>query len=288
MGLIQPSGPSWAYCTHNLPSSLTPTSLGASCTAGASHADGTAVEMLPALAHDVEYLRLAISVTATASDDNNALLDLLIDPAGGDSWAVLIEDLIAGGGAEVSAVSTALGGPGIHYDFPLWIPAGASLGIRARGARSSGSPVIKVAAFAFGGNRNPASWWCGQRVSSINAAPSTSNGGLHTAGSSTAFSSWADLGSPLGAACGALQYATGGQSAGAWSNGTGPQYQFEFGGAGQRIGPPLYRWLGTAENGFWLATGPIFQQLAAGTQLQVRGACIATAAAVGVMAYAVH
>ncbi len=58
MGLINAAGPSWAFCTHNLPSSVDAASLGTSCTSGVSNADGTAVTLLSALSHDVEYLRL--------------------------------------------------------------------------------------------------------------------------------------------------------------------------------------------------------------------------------------
>ena len=118
MGLIHPSGPSWAYCTHNLPADIDITTLGAVCTSGTSNADGTAVALFAsALAHDVEYLRLAISVDGPTSANNNILLTVLIDPAGGTDWSVLIPYLIAGALGDVSAAGSEPAAPAGHYDF---------------------------------------------------------------------------------------------------------------------------------------------------------------------------
>ncbi len=261
------------------------TSLGATCTPGVSNADGTAVALFSsALAHDAEYLRLAISVTAPASGNNDILMTVLIDPAGGTSWQTLIPYLMVGGLGDVSAAGGQPAAPSGVYDFPIWIPAGASVGVKARTAHTSAQPV-KVAAFAFGGNANPASWWCGQRVTALGIDAANSTGAAHTAGTSGAFSSWTDLGSALSAACGALQFGVNGAGNGFYSS---RDYQFEFGAGSERIGPPLFRDITSAETGWWLPTGPIFRKLATGTQLQVRAACSGAAQALGVAAYAVH
>ncbi len=286
MGLIQPSGPSWAYCTHNLPSDVDATDLGATCTPGTSNSDGTAVALFSsALAHDVEYLRLGLNVTAGLSANNDILLTVLIDPAGGTNWSTLIPDLVSGplGGVLLSGSSPA--GWAGAYDFPLWIPAGASLGVRARTAHTT-AQTIKVAAFALGGNRNPASWWCGQRVTAVGSNPSISAGTSHTPGASGAFSSWADLGSPLTFGCGALQWGVAGEGDSSYLQAS---YQFEFGVGAERIGPPLFRHLTSLEAGFWLPTGPVFRTLPAGAQLQVRGTCDGgSPQSLSVAAYAVH
>jgi hypothetical protein len=210
MGLIQPSGPSWAYCTHNLPTDIDVTALGTVCTPGTEDSDGTAVDLFgAALAHDVEYLRLAISATVPAASINDILLTVLVDPAGGTTWSVLIPFLIVGALGDVSTSGAAPAAPAGHYDFPIWIPAGATIGVQARTAHTV-AQSLKVAAFAHGGNRNPASWWCGQRVTAIGITEAESTGTQHTADASGSFSTWTDLGSTLTADCGALQFGVNG------------------------------------------------------------------------------
>jgi hypothetical protein len=285
MGLITPYGPDWAYCTHNLPSAIDASVVGVTCTSGTSNADGSAVALFSAaLAHDAEYLRLMISGAMPVSGNNDLLMDVLIDPAGGTSWTEFIPYLITGalGGTESSGNNPS--GPSARYDFPIWIPAGASLGIRARSAHSVASNLT-VAAFAFGGNANPASWWCGQRVTGVGINAASSTGTAHTAGNSNSFSSWANLGSPLPAAAGALQFAVNGPGGTFYSQNA---YQFEFGVGGARIGAPMFRVLTSNEVGWLLETGPILKKLPAGSQLQVRGSCSGTAQSLGVAAYAVH
>ena len=284
MGLINAAGPSWAFCTHNLPSSVDAASLGTSCTSGISNADGTAVTVLSALSHDVEYLRLLISATVPSSGNNDVLMSVLIDPSGGTSWSTFIPNLIVGALGDTSITGSSPAGPSGAYDFPLWIPAGASLGIQARSAHTSAA-VLKVAAFAKGGNARPASWWCGQRVTAIGINAASSTGQAHTAGNSGAFSSWTSLGSALAADCGALQWGVNGEGDPFYS---GVNYQFEFGAGSQRIDAPLFRSISSNECGWWAPTGPIFKRLKAGTQLQVRAACSGAAQSLGVAAYAVH
>jgi hypothetical protein len=291
MGLIRPNGPSWAYCSHNLPSTPSLTSVGTQVTPGTSNADGTAVTALSALAHDVEYLKIWIAGDGSASGLNtDILLNVLVDPAGGTSWSPLIPWLIAGTLSDSTAsLSTTPGGAG-HYDFPLWIPAGASIGLQARGAGAT-TIGLKVVLLAYGGNANPASWWCGQRVKDIGIVSASSTGTAHLAGASGSYSSWTDLGSALDDACGALQFAVNGEGDGTMTTGS---YQFELGADGERIGAPMFRLISSSENGWWVPTGPIFRKLAAGTQLQIRAKCNGAGGAgtapqnVGVAAWTVH
>jgi hypothetical protein len=290
MGLILPGGPDWAYYSHNLTATIATgaTTFGTQVASGTGSADGSAVTVLSALAHDCEYLRLTLgSATATAID-NNALMDILIDPAGGTSWSVLIPSLAVGGLAPITLNASGCRGASGGYDFPLWIPAGASIGARARNAGGT-LQTVSVYALARGGNANPASWWCGQRVSALGIDAGNSRGTSHTChATANTFSSWADLGSPLGAACGALQWAVMGTHtfSSSWA---AAQFEFEFGVGGSRLGSPLQRAITASENGWWFPTGPIFKRLPAGAQLQCRGkASINSTAALSVAAYTVH
>ncbi|NJM33986.1 MAG: hypothetical protein HC850_03930 [Rhodomicrobium sp.] len=151
--------------------------------------------------------------------------------------------------------------------------------------RPFGGATLKIVAYAKGGNANPASWWCGQRVSAIGINAASSTGTPHTGGNSGAFSSWTNFGSTLDADCGALQWGVNGEGDAVYA---AQNYQFEFGAGSQRIGAPMFRCLTAGENGWCVPTGPIFRKLRAGTQLQVRAACNGTAQAVGIAAYAVH
>ena len=286
MGLIYPSGPSWAHCSHNLTGTISTAGVvfGTQVASGVSNADGSAVSVLSALAHDVEYLQIVLgTVTASSGIDNNALMDILIDPAGGTSWSVLIPSLGVGG-LTAPVFGAAPVPPSGFYDFPIWIPAGASIGAQARCAAAS-LQTLSVMMRASGGNANPASWWCGQRVSAIGTDAANSRGTAHTSGASGSFSSWANFGSTLGAACGAVQWSVMGEANAAWATRT---YEFEFGVGSVRIGPPVNRSLTSGESGFWFPTGPIFKQLPAGTQFQCRAKSSGTALSPTVAAYAVH
>jgi hypothetical protein len=88
----------------------------------------------------------------------------------------LITDLNVGWSTVMVYNSGATIGVPLSFHFPLWIPSGASLGARIRFAHSSApSNPARVVAVVAGGNKNPASWWCGQKVETIgtfNAAAS--------------------------------------------------------------------------------------------------------------------
>lgn len=290
MGLILPGGPSWAYTSHSMPSTLftNTATFGVQVASGTGSADGSAVTLISALSHDAEYLRLALCTTKTSDIDNNCLMDILIDPAGGTSWSVLIPSLACTPLTNIQCASNSPIGPSGFYDFPIWIPAGASIGARARNAGGT-LQTLGVYAMAMGGNANPASWWCGQRVTAIGVDAANSRGSTHTPGASGAFSSWANFGSTLGEACGALQFAAMGEHTFGSTWGSGTQEEWQFGVGSVQIGPSIWRAVTSTENGWWVPTGPIFKRLAAGTQLMTRGKNSASSPpAKSICAYAVH
>jgi hypothetical protein len=353
-----PAGPCFAHWSDNLrltgdSGSSAPNDnnngFGTDITCGASSADGTAVTLLPALAHDCEYLWLGICGTGvTGGAANNSLMDLLIDPAGGTSWTSIIDDLLVG---HANGNSTYFTGSSssmpLEYHFPLWLPAGASIGARIR-MQNTGSPIAlptftRVMAQVCGGNKNPASWWCGQKVETVGTmVPSSSTGQMHTSGAPVAvtgaanngsglirltvssttgfttgdvhtvssiagtteangvwtitvidsthidlvastfsntytsggliskFSSWTNLGSATGARAGAAQWAVGGA---ATASEQGRAYDFQFGAGSTKIGPRVIKGTSTSEITASIFRGPIFCDIPAGTQLQIRGAC---------------
>src|SRR5690242_7803782 len=107
MGLIV-KPPSWGHCTTNLTG--TPSGSGAvgtSVIAGANNADTTQASLLANITHDVEYLVIGIRNYLISGGNGSCLLDILIDPAGGSSWAAapLINDLLVGEMANVGGVT---------------------------------------------------------------------------------------------------------------------------------------------------------------------------------------
>lgn len=284
MGLIHPSPPSWAHCSHNLPPTPSGTIFGTQITAGASNAKGSVAALLgAALTHDVELIYIGLHSFRVSGSDGNALLDIMIDKAGGTSWEVLIPNLLAGW-TNAGNLNNGVP-PGRNYYFPLWIPAGASLGARAQtslGATLDGRVLI----YALGGNKNPASWWAGQSVEAIGVNAGTSRGQDHTAGNSGSLSSWANLGSALTRDCGAVQWAAQGE--GDTTADPTVTHQFNFGVGSVRIGPPLVTGMAFTESASCMPTLPIFHALPAGTQLQVQGTCSGTAQAIDVAAYCVN
>jgi hypothetical protein len=294
MALIHPCGPSFAHWTDNLGDFSGGTSYGTQCDAGlngGTPADASPATLLSALSHDCEYLILGFSGFGRNGFDTATLLDILYDPAGGTSWTELISDLLVGmlGSTVDMAPAAGASGTPLTYHFPLWIPAGSSIGVRAKTVASSAlSTPSRVVAMAGGGNRNPASWWCGQKVATVGTFnQSTCRGQSVTPGVSSAMAgSWTNLGSTLSAGGKAAQWAVQGQVTSAASLSAA---RFEFGIGGVQIGPPVWIGMGQVENSSRWCPGPIFYDFPAGAQLQVRGgSSLASPGAHDVAAYIVQ
>lgn len=272
MALIIPNGPSFAHWTTNFGAAVaanTPSGFGTPITIGASNSDGTAVTLISSLTHDCEYLWLGFCGFTLLSTVPTALMDILIDPAGGTSWSSLIDDLIVSGAGVFSFSGSSVFGMPLAFHFPIWLPAGTSIGARVRSAAGTTPTTGTVFAMVAGGNKNPASWWCGQKVETVGTFDAANSlGQMHTPGLSGTYSSWTDLGSPSSGRAGAVQWACG---SGSTSDIGSRSYRFEFGSASTIIGPPVIRIMSSSEAGWSVISSPIFCDIPAGTQLQVRG-----------------
>jgi hypothetical protein len=284
MGLIT-KPPSWGFTATSLTG--TPgTTIGTVVTANANDADGTAVALISALSRDVEFLSVGAGAFAAATGNGSTLLDILVDPAGGTSWSVLISDLLVGWTSTPGVAA----GQSVDYMFPLWVPAGSAIGARARTAHTSNISG-RVTVNVFGDSPHPASWWCGQRVETIGVDDTISQGTNHTPGNSGAFSNWANFGSTLSADCGAIQFGVHGANTDTTSQTAAYHFQFGVGTAAntnvKQIGPTIHRTTNTSEAGAMSNNDVIFCALPSGTQLQTRGTCSTTAEVIDVAAYAV-
>lgn len=272
MALITQS-PAFAHWSDNIAlPSADGLDYGSGVAPGLSNADGSAVTLLSALAHDCEYLVLAVSGFSLSGANTSALLDILIDPAGGTSWSDFITDLTCGYTSFIEMDGSGNFGVPLMYHFPVWLKAGTSIGALARCTHASPfTNTPRVVAYAAGGSKNPGSWWCGQKVETVGTLDAAnSRAQAHTPGASQAFSSWTSLGSATASRAGALQYGVQGPGS---SSVSGKVYRYEFGAGSSQIGPCVYRGMGGLECATHFFPGPVFCDIPAATQMQVRAAC---------------
>jgi hypothetical protein len=285
MTLLIPA-PVWSRSFSNLPSTPSATVIGTSVVAGASNAEGTIVALGSALTFEAEYLVISVSAFAIAGANGSALLDIMIDSAGGTAWAAtpLITDLLAGFTSAVSFGGTASpNGVGMKYHFPLRVPSGPALGARAKTAHTS-TITGRVGIWAFGGNRNPGTWWAGNKVTAIGVDAANSIGVSHTPGGIGTYSSWTNFGSTAPTHAKAVQFSAQGTMS---ASSTPFTYHFEFGIGGQRIGPTFYKGLTSGESGFMQPDMPIFAMIPEGAQLQARATSNSLGEPIDIAAYLV-
>jgi hypothetical protein len=114
------------------------------------------------------------------------LVNIGVDNAGGASYRVVIPYLLGG-----HATTYTLGGNGIYYTFPLYIPAGSSIAMQAQSPTASS--VVYVNATVLGQPRRPDGVRVGTKVFQFGAQTATSLGTTITPGT-TAEGAWTQLG----------------------------------------------------------------------------------------------
>lgn len=280
MGLIV-KPPSWGKCTTNItgtpPAALSGV-FGTAVVAGSSNIDGANAPVLTNLSHDVEMLVIVPRNFAVTGGNGSCALDILVDPTGSTNFTVpLINDLLVGQ-VQLSVA------PPMKYYFPIWLPAGCSIGARAKTAHTA-NITGDLLVYAMGDNANPGSWWCGQTVTSIGTSSTLSHGVNHTPGNSGVYSTWTNFGDVTPAPTGAVQFIAQGTNTDTTQAAAG--YYFEFGVGGTRIGPNLVKLTTVAETGGQFPGGPVFCSCSSGMQFQVRATCSSNAEILDVAAYVV-
>ena len=263
---MQFGGPAFTFATTN----IAPGSPGTVVTFGNSNADSTQTTLLTALAYDAHLLVVSFGGTNLA-EENNALADILIDRAGGTSWSAFIDDLVAGFASPLSSSGAV---QNCTYAFPIWIPAGASLGFQGRRAGATADPSgATVHISVFGRPTNPEMWWCGQGVESLGINAGTSQGTtVAPSASSNTYGSWTTIGTST-RRYGSLSFGVNGPNATSVTSGRAQNFQIGE-GSSQLLGTPTFKTAysvggGTAimrRQGF----DPMMVDIAAGTTLQAR------------------
>lgn len=275
--LTQPN--TWGASSNNLPSTPSTTLLGTAITLTANNVDSSVVSLLT-LSHPASLLNISFGRTVATAANTSALADLMIDPAGGTSWSELIADLQCGSLAGI-------GDPGLVYSFPLQLPSGAALGLRARTAHSANITSGFCGLQAFGNPSRPDSAWSGSGVETIGSTPASSQGTTVTPGNSGSWGSWTNIGSASSRIFRAIQAGIG--CANSAMNSLAYQLQIGY-GSNQLPGSPTFS-LATATDEtiqFHAVGSPIWCNIPAGTQLQARAKCSGSAQDLNVILYGVY
>lgn len=250
-------------------------------TAAANNADG-AVVALGTLTHEAHYLIVGLGGANLNAVATYALADIVIDPAGGTSWASFIDDLTFGFSLGVST-------PGEmrrYWHFPIFVPSGAALGVRARTSHTADLTTCRCTFWAYGSPTRPEMWWHGRKVETLGVTPASSAGTSVTPGSAGAYGSWTTIGT-AGANYRAVQIGFNGSDAA--SNAAG--LSFQIGINSQQLAGIPDIWAATSNAEAMGAAGqhmPFYCDIPAGTQVQVRAASTGTAEAHQVALYGVY
>jgi hypothetical protein len=262
--MLMPYPVEFAYATDSVSGSNPTATFGTSVTSGASNADGTAVALIgTALTHDVEWIEIFAHTNSGAGVSSSTLLDILIDPAGGTSWADFILSLPAG---FLSTLSVSVMG-GRWWAFPVWIPAGATIGAKARNETGS-TRAVTVGIWTRGGVRQPGHWWCGQRVDAYGDDRATSKGTVVTPDAATnTYGAWTSIGAVTTRRYGAVSVSCQGGD----DTMASIARQCQFGVGSTQVGPTWSYASGISETVNPLSPTPlVFRSILEGSQLQMR------------------
>jgi hypothetical protein len=114
-------------------------------------------------------------------------MDLGIDPAGGSSYTAIINDIVCGASAPITAANAS----GHQFFFPIRIPDGASVAVRVQGSNGTAG-TVRVASKLYGLPSRPELLYIGQYSETLGV--SGSSGTSFTPGNA-ADGTWVSLGS---------------------------------------------------------------------------------------------
>ena len=277
MGLLVPGASGFGSFADNYGSTFTEAGLGTSLTAGGSahtkNATPTQLIAGSSITTDIYGLSIRFQNGFLAANARRFLTDIYVDPAGGTSWeaAPRIANLVT------NCCSMTQGGT--EYFFPLYIPAGYSIGATCQS--ETASATIRIAVRAFMGPDTPWAHFCGTRVKTFGATTASTSGTAFTPGASGAKGSYS---SSLGTTTDELWWWQLGVVSTDGSQ-TAVQYFMDlaFGDASNKylaVMDAMHINIGTGEVAGYPKAGGCglpWRRAASGSFIYVRGACIGTA-----------
>lgn len=174
----------WRYTNAGAPSTTPGTSVPSHATVANLEGNWTEIASSANIAEEVWLLVIQVSSISASGNIRNALIDIGIDPAGGSSYSVFIENLLC------SQAGSFVNG-GFWFYFPIRIPAGAS--VAARYQSNSTAITARVSAWFYGKPTAPELVWRGCVCETIGTI-SSSTGVAFTPGNSGAEGSRVSLG----------------------------------------------------------------------------------------------
>lgn len=182
MGLYVPSGSDFKWQLSSIDGVRPAAAMGATITPSTTQM-GSWTEIITGaqMINDAYGILINFNSASASAIIRNYLVDIGIDNAGGTNYIVKIPYLIAG-----HASPYTLGSGGVWYYFPLYIPAGSSIAMRAIGSSTS---TFRGFVNLYGQPRRPDSVRVGSKVFAFGAQQSLKYGTVITLGT-TAKSSW--------------------------------------------------------------------------------------------------
>jgi len=144
---------------------------------------GANTAVLSALAEDCYWLVIFITGGSTAATIRRQFTDILIDPAGGTSWSVAINNLYSNNPSMGSGLL------GCWYSFPLFLKAGTAIGAAHQDTAAT-TQALRVAVRAYGKPTRPDLLRVGTRVQTLGADTATTAGVAVTPGTSGSWGSY--------------------------------------------------------------------------------------------------
>lgn len=175
------------FSVDNFGATYTLAGLGTTVTANAAaNTKGATTQLISAasLTDNCYGLSLCFTRTNSAAGIVSFLVDIMYDPAGGTNWQILVPNLL------VHQPSLQRGG--WWFYFPIYIPAGSSLGARCQS--STGASTVQVAARVYGKPSKPELIKYGHKVQALGVNTTTTRGTAFTPGTSALGSYSASLG----------------------------------------------------------------------------------------------
>lgn len=138
------------------------------------------------ITHDVYAIYLCFNNNSAPAAIRNTLVNIGVDTAGGTNFVTKIPQLMCGNAAPLN-----IGAGGVWYYFPLFIPAGSSIGIQAGAVAAI---AFNTAVWLYGKPRRPESIRTGSYVTAFGTQTGTAWRGTNITPGTTAVGALTQIG----------------------------------------------------------------------------------------------